>query len=85
MIREVPRLPTYFCAWGSQSDMQVAAARALFGDAPITGRLPVTIPGIAPRGAGIQIPAAPRSGAASFSLSPRERDGVRGELKELSP
>ena len=34
--------------------MQVAVARALFGEAPITGRLPVTIPDLAPRGAGIQ-------------------------------
>jgi len=54
VLRELPALPTYLCAWGSQTDMQVAAARALFGEAPITGRLPVTIPGLAPRGAGLQ-------------------------------
>ena len=54
VLRELPQLPTYLCAWGSQTDMQVAAARALFGEAPITGRLPVTIPGLAPRGAGLQ-------------------------------
>jgi beta-N-acetylhexosaminidase len=83
VIREVPRLPTYLCAWGSQPDMQVAAVRALFGEAAITGRLPVTIPDIAPRGAGLQKPAASRS--AAFPLSPRERAGVRGELKEPSP
>ena len=57
VIREVSRLPTYLCAWGSQPDMQIAAARALFGEAAITGRLPVTIPDIAPRGAGVQKPA----------------------------
>ena len=54
VLRELPRLPTYLCAWGAQPDMQVAAARALFGEAPITGRLPVTIPDLAPRGTGIQ-------------------------------
>lgn len=54
VLRELPNLKTYLCAWGSQTDMQVAAARALFGEAPITGRLPVTIPDLAPRGTGIQ-------------------------------
>jgi beta-N-acetylhexosaminidase len=54
VLRELPNLETYLCAWGSQTDMQVAAARALFGAAPITGRLPVTIPDLAPRGTGIQ-------------------------------
>jgi beta-N-acetylhexosaminidase len=80
ILRDLPRLPTYLCAWGSQPDMQVGAARALFGETPITGRLPVTIPGLAPRGAGLQKPA-----SESSPLSPREREGVRGELKEPSP
>jgi hypothetical protein len=54
LLRELPSLPTYIAAYGGQPDVQVAAARALFGEAPITGHLPVTIPGIAPRGAGIR-------------------------------
>jgi hypothetical protein len=33
--------------------MQMAIARALFGEAEISGRLPVTIPGVAERGSGI--------------------------------
>jgi hypothetical protein len=37
---------------------QVAAARALLGRAPISGRLPVTLPG-APRGSGLSRNAAP--------------------------
>lgn len=59
VVRELPMLETYLCAWGAQTDMQVAAARALFGEAAIAGRLPVTIPDVAPRGAGIQKPASP--------------------------
>jgi len=54
LVRELPGLPTYFAAYGGQPVMQVAAVRALFGEAPITGHLPVTIPGIATRGSGIQ-------------------------------
>ena len=74
ILREVPSLATYLCAWGSQTDMQVAVARALFGEAPITGRLPVTIPDLAPRGTGIQ----------KSSLSLRERGGVRAPEVEPS-
>jgi hypothetical protein len=33
--------------------MQKAVAAALFGEAEISGRLPVTIPGVAARGTGI--------------------------------
>ena len=80
LLRELPELPTYLAAYGAQLDVQAAAARALFGEAAITGRLPVTIPGLAARGTGIQKPAAPRSATAIFSLSPRERGGVRAEL-----
>ncbi len=58
LLRELPQLGTYLVAYGAQKDMQVAAARALFGEAPISGRLPVTIPDLAPRGSGIQKPAA---------------------------
>jgi beta-N-acetylhexosaminidase len=54
VLRELPALETFLCAWGAQPDMQVAVARAILGETPITGRLPITIPDLAPRGAGIQ-------------------------------
>jgi beta-N-acetylhexosaminidase len=54
VIGELAQLKTYLLAYGGQPVMQVAAVRALFGEAPITGHLPVTIPGIAARGEGIQ-------------------------------
>ena len=50
---ELPGLTTYLAAYGDQPVMQVAVVRAIFGETPITGRLPVTIPGVAERGAGI--------------------------------
>ncbi|MGH9456421.1 MAG: glycoside hydrolase family 3 protein [Thermoanaerobaculia bacterium] len=53
VIRELPDLPTYLVTYGPQPVMQAAAARALFGEAPIGGRIPVTIPGLFERGAGI--------------------------------
>ena len=54
LLRELPELPTYIAAYGGQPVMQVAAARALFGEAGFSGRLPVTIPGVAARGDGLQ-------------------------------
>jgi beta-N-acetylhexosaminidase len=58
LLRDLPGLRTYLVAYGSQTDAQVVAARAILGEAAITGRLPVTIPGAAARGAGIQKAAA---------------------------
>jgi beta-N-acetylhexosaminidase len=64
LVRELPQLRTYLVAYGGQDVMQIAVTRALFGEAPITGRLPVTIPEFAARGSGIQKPAAPAASVA---------------------
>jgi beta-N-acetylhexosaminidase len=60
LLRDFPALPTYLAAWGSQDVVQVAAVKALFGEAAIEGHLPITIPGLAKRGDGIQKTAAIR-------------------------
>ncbi len=56
LLREIPAAGTYVCAYGIQPVMQVAAVHALFGEVPVSGKLPVTIPGLAMRGAGIVKP-----------------------------
>jgi hypothetical protein len=53
LAADLPGLATYLAAYGDQPVMQMAIARALFGEAEISGRLPVTIPGVAERGSGI--------------------------------
>ena len=53
LAADLPGLATYLAAYGDQPVMQAAIARALFGEAEISGRLPVTIPGVAERGSGI--------------------------------
>jgi beta-N-acetylhexosaminidase len=53
LLREIPSVPTYICAYGPQPVLQIAAARALFGETKMTGKLPVTIPGFYNRGHGI--------------------------------
>ena len=60
LLRQVPWVPTYLVAWGGFPPSQLAAARAVLGRNPITGKLPISIPvagGIAGRGAGISRPA----------------------------
>ena len=55
-----PTAPAYLLAWGGGEVSQRAAARALAGQAPITGRLPVTLPTPAlPRGTGLTREARP--------------------------
>ncbi|MEO6259527.1 MAG: glycoside hydrolase family 3 N-terminal domain-containing protein [Thermoanaerobaculia bacterium] len=54
MLREVPSVGTYLCAYGPQPVLQSAALDAIFGEHPITGRLPVRIPGFYPIGHGIR-------------------------------
>ena len=54
LLRDVPALTTYLCGYGPQALVQSAAVRALYGEEAIEGRLPVTIPGVAPRGTGLR-------------------------------
>jgi beta-N-acetylhexosaminidase len=58
VIRDLPQVRTYFCAYGIQPVMQSAVVQAMFGEAAVTGHLPVTIPGFYKRGEGIQRSAA---------------------------
>lgn len=55
---DFPQIENYICAYSHVPTSETAAARALFAEIPIQGHLPVTIPGIGERGAGIQKPAA---------------------------
>jgi CubicO group peptidase (beta-lactamase class C family) len=57
LLGAVPDVGTYIVAWGDREVSQRAAARAVAGAARIEGRLPITLPGLHPRGAGIVRPA----------------------------
>ncbi len=50
-------MQSYICAFSNVTVSEVAAVKALFGEIPIHGHLPVTIPNIAARGSGIERPA----------------------------
>ncbi|HKI27366.1 MAG TPA: glycoside hydrolase family 3 N-terminal domain-containing protein [Candidatus Sulfotelmatobacter sp.] len=53
---DFPRIENYMCTFSNATVSEVAAVKALFGEIPIRGHLPVTIPNVAQRGAGIERP-----------------------------
>ncbi|HEX2270646.1 MAG TPA: glycoside hydrolase family 3 N-terminal domain-containing protein [Pyrinomonadaceae bacterium] len=58
LLQNFPGLRTYLVAYGDMPSLQNAVARALLGEIDITGRLPISLPGLYPRGTGIQLKAA---------------------------
>jgi beta-N-acetylhexosaminidase len=55
IILSYPNIKTYVCAFSSVSTSETAMVRALFGEIPIHGKLPVTLPNVAKRGDGIDL------------------------------
>jgi beta-N-acetylhexosaminidase len=53
VIRQFPRVGTYLLTYGITEHLERAAAAALLGRAPITGRAPISLPGVFARGAGL--------------------------------
>ena len=67
LIRAFPKASAYLTTYSSTPTSETAVAKALFGEIAISGRLPVTIPGVAKYGDGIQVPASntvPKAAAA---------------------
>jgi beta-N-acetylhexosaminidase len=56
-LLDFPQIENYVCAYSNAITSEVGAVKALFGEIPFRGRLPVTIPGMAQRGAGSEYPA----------------------------
>ena len=54
MVTETPRVTSYILAWAADPITERAVGRALSGAAPITGRLPISIPPRYTRGWGVQ-------------------------------
>lgn len=57
LASDFPKIENYMCTFSNASVSELAAIRALFGEIPIRGHLPVTIPNVAQRGAGLERPA----------------------------
>lgn len=57
LAKDFPEVQNYLCTFSAAPVSEVSAAKALFGEIEIGGQLPVSIPGIAPRGAGLKVSA----------------------------
>ena len=55
LLKDFPGLRTYIVAYGDMPSLQHAVARALLGQIDVTGKLPISLPGLYPRGTGIQL------------------------------
>jgi beta-N-acetylhexosaminidase len=54
VVQEFPAIENYVCAFSNATVSETAAVRAVFGEIPVSGHLPVAIPGVASRGDGLE-------------------------------
>jgi beta-N-acetylhexosaminidase len=50
---QLPEVKTYLCTFSDAQVSELSAVKAMFNEIPMSGRLPVTIPNVANRGAGL--------------------------------
>ncbi|MBA2646244.1 MAG: hypothetical protein H0U81_05540, partial [Pyrinomonadaceae bacterium] len=65
LLQSFPGLGTYLVAYGDMPSLQRAAARAVLGQIDVTGKLPISLPGLYPRGTGIQLKAVTKEKSAA--------------------
>jgi beta-N-acetylhexosaminidase len=71
LIERFPQAQTWLAAFGISDVAQISIARALFGQIPVRGHLPVTIPGVEMKaGSGLELAASP------MTIQPMD---IRGE------
>jgi beta-N-acetylhexosaminidase len=57
LLRDFPDVSAYLATFSTATTSETAAAKAMLGEIPITGRMPVSIPGLAKLGSGMDVPA----------------------------
>jgi len=62
LAADFPKIENYLCTFSNASVSEIAAVKALFGEVAIRGHLPVSIPDVAARGAGLERPVKVASG-----------------------
>lgn len=67
LAQQFPQVQNYLCTFSSVTVSEVSAVKALFGEIAIRGHLPVTIPNVARRGAGIERPALAAKGGSQHA------------------
>jgi hypothetical protein len=63
LVTPFPKVAGYLATFNTAATGEIAAVKALFGEIPVTGKLPVSIPGFGQYGDGLQLPARSRTQA----------------------
>jgi len=74
LAQDFPAVQNYLCTFSNATVSEVSAVKALFGEIAIRGHLPVSIPNVAQRGAGIERPAQVAQGGSRHAYSPTTRN-----------
>ena len=72
VVADFPGIQNYLCTFSNATVSEVSAVKALFGEIPIRGRLPVSIPNVAQRGAGIERHAQTAEGESQHAKIPAQ-------------
>jgi len=62
LAADFPKIQNYLCTFSNATVSEISAVKALFGEISIRGHLPVSIPNVAQRGAGLERPMQVSSG-----------------------
>jgi beta-N-acetylhexosaminidase len=57
LLRDFPEVRSYAATFSTSTTSEIAAAKAILGEIPISGKMPVSIPGLAKIGDGLDVPA----------------------------
>jgi beta-N-acetylhexosaminidase len=66
LAADFPKIENYMCTFSNATVSELGAVKALFGEIPIRGHLPVSIPNVAQRGTGLERPVQVASGGSSY-------------------
>jgi beta-N-acetylhexosaminidase len=69
LAQDFPAVQNYLCTFSNATVSEVSVVKALFGEIAIRGHLPVSIPNIAQRGAGIEHPGEAAQGGSQHAYS----------------
>jgi beta-N-acetylhexosaminidase len=73
LAQDFPAVRNYICTFSNATVSETSAVKALFGEIAIRGRLPITIPNVAQRGAGIVRPPQVANGGSQHAQAEPER------------
>jgi beta-N-acetylhexosaminidase len=87
VLAQVPHVPAFLVAWNSTDPTERAAAQALLGLAPISGRLPVSLPPLYPLGTGLERggPPAPPPTSPPAGTEAQGHRGTDSSLQHRAP